>query len=330
MKVQPAAAGHKVAADLLRVLPPASVRISLNDKRALWRGMRQELSKYVTSTRPTLSGFLESNFSVAPYNQPVLGDVLIQASSVHEGESKGSFLFLVRGVHVEDNLDLGLTLTALFKLCGCLPEENPEMYKMASLWYGDKNCLDSYADVLATYVATGTLHKHLVPMGPIVKSTHSTFVSRVTTIVRGEGGSVSGEDNSVVVFPKSVFVSLDDADGTVQRPVGTHVTYYLCITYPLRGQTPTVAFHIVASSKSYEELTDALKHMYAETALHKYDLTQNSCYISALPFLVACRLGRAPNTCSYRLGTVNYRGTASATVEVKAFEVDTGPWNIIL
>lgn len=331
MKVQAAETARKLATDFLRVLPPAKLKISLSDKKALAVGIRNELSKYVTQVRPSLNAFVFSDFSGAPFTQPTYGDLLVEASFLHEGEAPGTFLFAIKGPYGESNVDTAVSITALFQLLGGTSEANAELYRMASAWYSEASALNSYSEDFKKHVSEGTVHKFIVPFGPVVSATHSTFVSRVTSVVNGEVIASRTSSYIPVVFPRTCLINLDDSEeNQTSALVGIYVTYYMCLVYELRGQTPTCSCYVIASRKGKAEVMDELKHMFAHVALHKYDLMRNNFYISNLTVMVLCQLGTAPSSVRPQYKAVHYRSASYNTVEIPQFYVDIGSWFVIL
>lgn len=172
---------------LWRLLPAAPQRLSLGNKRALEDDLNSIFHKYAPSSKKFLASFFDDYASLinAEGRAPVLSNFLVYANSVHEGERLGSYMFLFKVPSAESEVDVLLTPVSLYLLGGGGPDLQPDLHRFAQLWYGTACGLRDMLPDFERLVEESSVHRRLVPVGPLVVNGGSTFINKLTTVCRG-------------------------------------------------------------------------------------------------------------------------------------------------
>ncbi|ATA58293.1 capsid shell protein VP19C [Eptesicus fuscus gammaherpesvirus] len=325
----------RVRDEVLRLIPAQPTRVSLTNGKAFSRDVRQLLSKYATSTTPSIHLFRDVLLDL-PLRQPLYGDFLIHARTVNEREPVGTFLFAWKQLDGCSSIDTLFTPASLFRIGGMTEAAAPDVYRMSNIWYGEDVGLAELIEGLRDLVYRGTFHNFLTPVGVMVQNINSTFINRVTSVVRGEVLSKTTPPETVrALFPIDLFVDLDGAcssqsDSAVWEPRGAKCFYYACVTYPIVEGNPALSLMFFKSNRGFQDVVLGLKVFYAQVMRHKLDHFQANMHIDCFTFGAVCRIGYSSANSAAGLNSLSFKGASLRVIEVSDFTVDIGSWTVLI
>lgn len=331
MKVQ-AENAARLGRQVLGLLPPPTHRVSLTRGPEFARGVRDLLSKYAASTRPTV-GSLHEALRQAPFRQPTYGDFLVYSQTFSPQEPLGTFLFSFKQEDNGSSMDMLLTPTSLFMLSGMEAAKAPQTHKVAGVWYGSGSGLADFIPNLSELMDTGEFHTLLTPVGPMVQSVHSTFVTKVTSAMKGVGLARDEPRAHVgLTLPCDMLVDLDESCPMVQRrePAGLNVTIYASLVYLRVNQRPSMALTFFQSGKGFAEVVAMIKDHFTDVIRTKYIQLRHELYINRLVFGAVCTLGTVPFDSHPVHQSLNVKGTSLPVLVFANFEAACGPWTVFL
>lgn len=268
-----------------------------------------------------------------PLRKPVYGEFLIHSQTFHESEPNGTVLFSFKKDDDCSNIDMIFSPMSFYKLSRMNAEIAPDVYRVANVWYGAHNGFDEYMPDLGRLVLEGRFHTHLTPVGPLVKNINSTYLNKITTVVRGEVLSKSSPpENIKVIFPSDMFFDLDITcpSDAIWEPVHTKSTIYACIIYAIQDNDPVMGMCFFKSGKGMYEVLSIIKLFYTDVIINKINSLQHQFYINRLTFGAVCRVGYTSPQIHTKQTNLNFRGTSLRVTEISDFIVNSGTWQTLL
>lgn len=322
---------NKVAKDVLRQIPTEPYKVSIFQGSRFARDIKTILSKYATSS--TFPNIIYNNLMDVPLRKPVYGEFLIHAQTFHELEPLGTFLFLFKNEEDCSNIDTIFTPISFYKLSRMNAEVAPDVHRVAHVWYGTNNGFDELMPELGRLVIEGKFHKYLTPVGPLIKNINSTFLTKISSVVRGEVLSKSSPpENIKVLFPSDMFIDLDDTcpAEAIWEPVHTKAVIYVCIIYAIQENQPILGMCFFKSGKGMYEVLSRIKTFYADVVVNKINSLQQQFYINRLTFGAICRVGYTSSQIPIKQSTLHLKGNSIRVSEISDFTVNTGTWQVFL
>lgn len=325
----------RMGADLYKLLPPNTHKMSLTNGADFVRDMKKIFSKY--SQTSLLSDVLSSNsslFSIEPMNS-LYSDFLVHAATVHESEPIGTYMFLLKIPERESghNVDVLLTPISLYRLGGADQAFQPELFRFGQTWYSSSCGLQDMLPGLGELVGESSVHQSLVPVGPLVDNIGSTFINRLTTVTRGPCQPKDSREREGYVplrVPSDALVELGSNQETTWAPRHLRTVIYVVITYVRSADTPALGIFFVKSSWAFQEVVAALKGYFSQLIINRLTRAGAVRDINTLTSAVICRLGFCSETCSQTQTTLQFRGTSLKTINFSDFTCDPDVWKIIL
>nr|WEM32523.1 assembly DNA maturation protein [Bovine gammaherpesvirus 4] len=323
---------RKIRGDLFGLIQPTTHKINITNGQKFSKDMKQLLSRYVTSITPGLDMFRQDVLEV-PYRQPLYGEFLVGSSTLSNNEPLGCMLFLFKQEDNGSSIDSLLTLTSLFKISGAGAEASEWMFKIANVWYGQESNLEDMVPNIQQLIQDGLFHTHLTPVGPMIQNIQSTFVNKITSVVKGEVLSKDPpQQNIKLVVPVDLFLDVDAMthQGVTLLPSRLHVCYYFVITYVIQENTPIMLLHFIKSNKALSQLVLQLKLVYGDAIRHKFVRQQQDFYINRMTFGALCRVGYSSTSSDTNYKNLQFKGSSLPVVEIPDFISDPGPWTVFL
>lgn len=325
----------RMGADLFRLLPPNTHKMSLTNGTDFVRDLKRIFSKY--SQTSLLSDVVSANsslFSIEPVT-PLYSDFLVHAETVHESEPIGTYMFLLKVPERESghNVDVLLTPISLYRLGGGDQAFQPEMSRFAQTWYSSSCGLRDMLPGFGDLVSNSLLHQALIPVGPLVANTGSTYINRLTTVTRGPcrpKDTREWDGYLPLRIPSDALLELGDEQENVCAPRHLRTVFYAVLTYAMGVDGPALGVFFVKSSWAFQEVVSALKAHFSGLIITRLTRAGPVWDINALTSAVICRLGFCSETCSKTQTTLQFRGTSLKTVEFSDFTCDPDVWKIIL
>ncbi|QDQ69273.1 capsid triplex subunit 1 [Colobine gammaherpesvirus 1] len=323
---------ERLGRQVLNLLPRKVHSVSLSNGQEFARGLRDVLSKYAVSLRPTLETFQESMWQL-PFYQPTYGDFLVYSQTLNLHEPQGTYLFCFKRQEDGSSMDTILTPTSLFKIAGTEAESAPQTQKVASLWYGSQTGIMDLIPDLRELMDACEFHKFLAPVGPMVHSVHSTFVTKVTSAVKGAGVARDPPHTKVgLALPGDMLVDLDESSPLTicSEPARAHVTIYACLVYVRVNNLPAMSLMFFRSGKGYAEVVACLKDYYAEVIRTRYVQLRYELYINRMVFGVLCKLGTVPSDRIPSHQNLHFKGASFPVLVFSDFCAAAGPWQVFI
>lgn len=325
----------RMGADLYRLLPPNTHKMSLTNGTDFVRDMKRIFSKY--SQTSLLSDVLSANsslFSIEPLNS-LYSDFLVHAATVHESEPIGTYMFLLKIPERESghNVDVLLTPISLYRLGGGDQAFQPELFRFGQTWYSASCGLQDMLPGFVGFVEESSLHESLIPVGPLVDNIGSTFINRLTTVTRGPCQPKDSREREGYVplrIPSDTLVELGADQETSWAPRHLRTVIYGVIVYVRSGNAPALGMFFVKSSWAFQDVIAALKAYFSELIINRMAGAGAVRDINGLTSAVICRLGFCSETCSQTQATLQFRGTSLKTINFSDFTCDPDVWKIIL
>ncbi|AGY30748.1 ORF62 [Retroperitoneal fibromatosis-associated herpesvirus] len=323
---------ERLGRQMLNLLPPPTHKVSLTNGPGFARGLRDVLSKYAVSGTLTLDSIQESMWHL-PFNQPTYGDFLVYSQTLNAHEPPGTYLFCFKREDNGSTMDTLLTPTSLFKLSGADADVAPQTHKVASLWYGNQTGIADLIPDLRELMDTGAFHEHLAPVGPLVQGVHSTFVTKVTSAVKGVGLARDPPHDRVgLALPGDMFVDLDESSPFTGRrdPVRARVTIYACVIYVRVNNQPAMSLMFFQSGKGFSDVVACLKDYYTDVIRTRYIQMRYELYINKMFFGAVCKLGTVPADRVPSHRSIPFKGASFPLLVFSDFFAAAGPWQIFL
>ncbi|AAT00099.1 JM122 [macacine gammaherpesvirus 11] len=323
---------NKLNDSLMRLLPPPPHRVSLSRGRDFSKGVRDLLSKYVVSTTTGVEAIKDGFLSVSPKCQ-TYGDFLIYSQTMSSQEPRGTYLFSFKQTDTGSSIDMLFTPTSLARLSRMDADSAPQTNRIACVWYGHESGLLDAIPNFEELLETGSLHQFLAPVGPLVQTVHSTFVTKVTSALKGDVVAREPVVTHIgLTLPSDMFVDLDDSCPSSLRdePLPAHSSIYVCLTYIRANNRPALGLGFFKSGKGYCEIAAQLRDFYSGVIRTKYIQLQNDLYINRLAFGVVCRLGSVPSGSQPSFQSLHFKGAALPVLKFTEFVSNPGSWKLFL
>nr|BEG23136.1 capsid triplex subunit 1 [Macronycteris gammaherpesvirus 1] len=322
---------QKIFRDVLKLIPPQTHKLSTFSGSVLSRDFKNLVSSYSPSVSNSLQIFRE-DFTLAPYRQPQYGEFLVHSNTFHSQEPVGIYLFLFKNKDDCSTVDTILSAITLYRAGGLGADEAAHTHRIASIWYESETDFHQTMPNLGAAITNCELHKFLVPVGPLVQNISSTFLNKLSTVVKGEVlTKASPPENVKVVFPADMYVDLDEThcNRPETEPKSPRVFYYACIVYVLKNNVPALSTLFFRSGKGFSDVMAQLKHFHADALIHKFRTLPEIFDINTLNFGAVCSLGYSSSHIAPSRGNLQFKSYCLPTVEVFDFVSYPGTWTVL-
>ncbi|AMA67419.1 capsid triplex subunit 1 [Vespertilionid gammaherpesvirus 1] len=323
---------QKLVKDFFKLIPPRSHRFSISNGNALAKDMRNIISQYTPTLMHNPLQIFRDDFFVPPYRQPLYGEFLIHAQTLHNQEPLGTFLFSFKQQESsEASVDTLFSPVSMFRVCGLDAKNAPCTHRIANIWYASDADFFSSVPNLQKLIETHTLHNFLTPVGPLVQSINSTFLNKVTTVVRGEIlTKKSPPENIKVLFPADMFYDLDEVNLSYNfsEPTSNRACYYACVLYVLCNNRPAVSLMFFRSVKGHGDVMRQIKHFLSDAILASMK-TVEKLALTHFAFGAVCMLGHSCAQINPTKGSLYFRSSLLQTVEIPDFVSDPKTWILL-
>lgn len=230
---------QRVVKDVLKLIPPQSHKLSTFKSSELGRDFRKIVSSYTPNLSSNSLQIFRDDFMVPPYRQPLYGEFLVHSKTFHNQEPIGTLVFSFKQSDGEcSSVDTVFSPVSLFRMCGLDGESAPHTHRIGNIWYETEADFQQIIPNFQALIQNCTLHRYLNPVGPLVQNIHSTFLNKLSTVVKGEVLSKkSPPENIKLLLPADLFFDLDETHPSTKfnEPVNLRVSYYVCVAYVLSG-----------------------------------------------------------------------------------------------
>lgn len=317
---------------VLRLIPPLPHKLNLNNGPRFAQDLKNVLKQHVKTTTLS-SGFFQDILRSGPvYRQAHYGKFLVQAQSVNNSEPCGIYLFMFKPSTKTSKMDTILTPISFFKIAELDGEVSEGVHRLASVWYGKEAGLNDLMTEFGQFVEECSLHKHLVPVGPLVSHINSSFVTRVTSVVKGDVICQNPPQNVSLLVPVDLHVNLDESfpaiDGNI--PSGSILPLYACIVYLMSNNQIKAHLYFFESGKGQVELFSSIKEYFTREVIHRMNQQYANLYINRLTFGVICQIGFCGPSRGDSKRTLQFKGNKLPVLEFPDFVSDPGPWRQFL
>ncbi|BBB06515.1 capsid triplex subunit 1 [Rhinolophus gammaherpesvirus 1] len=325
---------QKVVRDVLRLLPPQSHKLSTFRGSELSRDFKKIVSSYTPSLVSSSLQIFRDEFITLPYRQSLYGEFLVHSKTFHTQEPLGTLLFSFKQFDGEcSSVDIIFSPVSLYRVCGLDARQAPHTHRIGNIWYETDADFQQAVPNIQALIQNCTLHRYLTPVGPLVQNIHSTFLNKLSTVVKGEVLSKkSPPENLKLKVPADLFFDLDDSPSETRagnQPVSLRVTYYACIVYLLMDNTPSASIMIFRSGKGFSDVMFQLKHFYSDTFIHKVRVLGDELDINNLTLGAVCALGYSSAQTIPTRGNIQFRSFSLPTVEISDFVSLPGTWSVL-
>lgn len=321
---------------LINLLPPTPRTLNITNGSQLVRDVRGLVSDFVQTSTLSVSS-LANTFIDLPFRQPVYSDFLIHAFSLHGDEKLGTPLLKFTGTDPNSTIDVVFTPLSVFSLFQSITDDKnscPHMRRMSLLFYDSENSLADLIPDIHQLIETKSIHKCLMPVGFLVDNMNSTFLNKVTSVVKGPVLAKKGQflDSIKVKIPSEAFLNLDEwlqgHDGSDMPPTPSHATLYCVLVYLTTG--PKIYF--VKSVKSYCQVMNALRMYFTDYIIDSYDSmgVDQGVDISKISFGAIARLGLFGTLDEIKLSSFTYKTSNLQVIEIDNFLVESSTWDILI
>ncbi|AJG42989.1 capsid protein [Harp seal herpesvirus] len=330
MKTPQQQAYEKVTKDFLKLIPPQGHKFSLNNGPGFLGNLRNTVAKYVPKISVSSLTSYGSDFFNPPFRQPLYGEFLIYAKTLHNQEPLGTYLFTFKQHDsVGTNVDIIFSAASLFKVSGLGEDVAPNTYRLANVWYGLDSDVAQPVPNLQDLIENGDFHRYLTPVGPLVQNLNSTFLNKIVSVTRGEVLTKQmPQENVKLLIPADLFFDLDENLPHLMHNEPRHlkVFYYACVTYVMVLNRPALSLAFFRSGKSFCEVMIQLKNYYSDVLANKMTQSQGQLDIKRTTFGAMCKIGYSSSQSLPAHKTLQVRGSAFNTIEVSGFVSDPGVW----
>ncbi|UTM04763.1 capsid triplex subunit 1 [Equid gammaherpesvirus 2] len=326
--------GEKLARDLLRLVPPQTHKLGTFRASELGRDLRAIVANYAPKT---ISGHIQifrDDFIAPPYRQPLYGEFLVHAKTFHPQEPRGTFVF---AFSVGDgpectSVDTIFSPVSLFRVCGLGADAAPHTHRISHIWYESESDFLNVAANVRELIENCSLHKFLSPVGPLVQNIQSTFLNKITTVVKGEVlSNRSPPENIKLVLPSDLFFDMDETCPYPPSgdPVKPRVCYYICILYVMVNNIPSASLQFFRTGKGDSDVVFFLRRYYSDAIANKITVLGDNLDINNLTLGAVCMLGYSSSQSTPGRGNLHFRSYSLPTVEVSDFVAQPGSWTLI-
>nr|QRE02542.1 Capsid triplex protein [Otarine gammaherpesvirus 4] len=319
---------------MLRLLPPRPHKLSLTRGAEFAKDAKNLIAKYATADTTTqlLRAALESPLQ---YEQPTYATFLVHAKTLSNIEPRGTYLFMYKDREDGSAVDCLCSTLSLLHISGLPAEAAPHSHRASCVMYGDDLTATDTATSIRTHIENSSLHHHLMPVGPMVQSIDSTFLSKITSAIRGPCMIRTMPAEAIkVIFPKDCYIDLDDWAGSdpeyKTQPKTYRANYFACMSYVMHDGSPTLTLHFFRTVRGTAEVMGLLKVYYSDIIIHRMTMLQNDLYINKLLSTVVCKLGFASSTVFPQHTSYTHRGVQLPVVEVADFVAESYPWQPLI
>ncbi|ARW78124.1 capsid triplex subunit 1 [Common bottlenose dolphin gammaherpesvirus 1 strain Sarasota] len=334
MKPEPSFSYDRVRERVFRLMPPVPHKISISNGRAFAKNVKDVISKY-TTPESRLQEMAQHVITYVDRPCPTVVDFLIHAQTVNPMEGAGTFLFAYKDKDDGSTIDTILTPVSLFRMSGLDGSDAEHAHRIANICYGDDSGLFDAIPNLGERLENGDFHKYLTPVGPLVQNINSTFLNKITSVMRGPCLNRASPPEMVkVIFPKDMFVDLDEwvagPLGLSNEPKTSRVYYFAVLAYVVRNDRPALSVCFFKSMKGFSELMIILRWYYRDVIYNRMTQIMRDLYINKLLCGVVCRLGYSSPHHQLTHASRPYKGSSLPVVEISDFVSDPGSWQVLL
>nr|UTK45409.1 capsid triplex subunit 1 [Equid gammaherpesvirus 5] len=329
--------GEKLTKNLLRLVPPLTHKLGTFKGSELGRDFRKIVNSYAPTT---LSGNLSRNlqiftedFIAPPYRQPLYGEFLVHSKTFHTQEPLGTFLFAFnQGDGPEcTNVDTVFSPVSLFRVLGLDAAGAQHTHRISHIWYESESDFLNVTANVKELMESGGLHKYLNPVGPLVQNIQSTFLNKLTTVVRGEVlSNRTPPENIKLTLPANLYFDMDDTCpySAAPGPVKPRVLYYASLLYVMVNNNPSAYLQFFRTGKGPGDVVLFLRKYYSDAIANKITVLGDELDINNLTLGAVCQLGYSSSQSNPNRGNLHFRTYSLPTVEVSDFVADPGSWNL--
>lgn len=329
MKVVTEERADKLKKDLLRMIPPLPRRLNLSSGTQFSKSVKNVLSKYNTLVQPGII-FTDAMNYILQEKKPIYGNFLMDAKNLNVYEPLGMIYFLFKQGGGQSQMDIIISPLLFLKLSGVEWEHCSDSQRVANVWYGEGHIGSECIQGLEDLIINCKFHQFLFPIGPSISNVRSSFVNKLSTVLKGEIISSESPGGYMSVYiPRDLFINLDEKKKEYDcRPLKK--TIYACIGYFVFDKKPVMQLTFFMSSMGQLETQIYIKSFFTDQVINKVIELQNDMYINTLTFLVWCRVGHCSNHSSIEHQSLHLRGSSLPVVELKGFISDPGTWELLL
>lgn len=317
---------------VLRLIPPLPHKLNLNNGPRFARDIKNVFKQHVKTTTLS-SGFFQDILNSGPiYRQGHYGKFLVQAQSVNSNEPLGTYMFMFKPSSNTGKMDTILTPISLFKIAELDGEVSEHVHRIASVWYGRESGLNELVPEFGQFVEDCRLHKHLVPIGPLVSHINSSFVTRVTSVLKGNVIIQTPPQNVSLLLPADLHINLDDSFPPVASHIstGSILPLYACLVYLMSNNQIKAHLYFCESGKGQVELFSTIKEYFTREVINRMNQQYADLYINRLTFGVICRIGFCGPSRGDSKRTLQFKGNKLPVLEFPDFVSDPGQWKQFL
>lgn len=323
-----------VLSDFMQSIPPVSTKLSLTNGEEFAKGIKKELGKYVSSVINPMN-MMYDTLQHLKQNTRVYGSFLVHSGTLSDAEVGGIPVFLFKDDQTNPDIDRLLTPLSINRLFSVDNTINAETSKLANILYGVDSGLFELFPNRDDHIFQREFHDCLKFVGPLVKNVNSSFVNKITTVVKGDVLTDESYSHAMSLrVPVELFVDLESTNAfhfTGQLPTtGRNYIYYaLCyLRTPAGEQTLSQCFF--RSSVEGPELHRLVRDFYYREIQNYYVQGGELLNIKHMVFGALCRLGDFPESVCLSRTSACVRGASAVFIDIPSFVVSRGPWRIIL
>lgn len=335
MKIIDTANRRRIQRQLLGLVPPVPRTLNITNGKKLASDIKEVVRDYANATKLDVEAFTDV-LATVPYRQSIYSDFLIHSSSIHNDERLGTPLFKFTDGDPKSTIDIVFTTQSLFSLFESIRNNElyPKLKRMSMLLYDTHSGLNDLVPNLNSLIENKTFHKCIMPVGFLTENMHSTFLNKITSVMKGPILSKKEKilQTHKVVIPSEIYLDLDHWLGPANIhdtfPVPSYAVLYFVLVYLVNGPE----FLFVKSMKSKCQVMNALRQYFCSQIINSFDSLggEQELDISKMAFGAITRLGLLSTLDDIKHGSLNFKTSSLPVVEIEEFVAEVSTWDILI